>query len=245
MNESLSVYLNLDMGNESRNEELIERIDELLLTAGLKYSGIRNIYVPVDRQTRDQAVFRAEKLLRTTDWLKDILACTLIGTWTNACPLEKIQTDAMSEPSPEKLRYYEQYFEKTHELPHAIVVDENRQRRDGYVSYLLAKKCGVSAEVCEMVSGQPLRKIVKGRHVKFSDGKWRRTNDKQYTWIYTLKAPVVPGDILLVDTNVGTAFISVDRIDYIAGYEFCSMHKTVRRHMNAHMEEGEGTGHEK
>ena len=113
MNESLSVYLNLDMGNESRNEELIERIDELLLTAGLKYSGIRNIYVPVDRQTRDQAVFRAEKLLRTTDWLKDILACTLIGTWTNACPLEKIQTDAMSEPSPEKLRYYEQYFEKT------------------------------------------------------------------------------------------------------------------------------------
>ena len=49
MNESLSVYLNLDMGNESRNEELIERIDELLLTAGLKYSGIRNIYVPVDR----------------------------------------------------------------------------------------------------------------------------------------------------------------------------------------------------
>ena len=112
MNESLSVYLNLDMGNESRNEELIERIDELLLTAGLKYSGIRNIYVPVDRQTRDRAVFRAEKLLRTTDWLKDILACTLIGTWTNACPLEKIQTDAMSEPSPEKLRYYEQYFEE-------------------------------------------------------------------------------------------------------------------------------------
>ena len=107
MNESLSVYLNLDMGNESRNEELIERIDELLLTAGLKYSGIRNIYVPVDRQTRDQAVFRAEKLLRTTDWLKDILACTLIGTWTNACPLEKIQTDAMSEPSPEKLRFCE------------------------------------------------------------------------------------------------------------------------------------------
>ena len=245
MNESLSVYLNLDMGNESRNEELIERIDELLLTAGLKYSGIRNIYVPVDRQTRDQAVFRAEKLLRTTDWLKDILACTLIGTWTNACPLEKIQTDAMSEPSPEKLRYYEQYFEKTHELPHAIVVDENRQLRDGYVSYLLAKKYGVSAEVCEMVSGQPLRKIVKGVHVEFSDGKWRKKSDKRYIWIYPLKEPVVPGDILLANTKAGADFICVHRIEYTAGQEFCSKYKKIRKHMNAHMEEKEGKDHEK
>ena len=122
-----------------------------------------------------------EKLLRATDWLKDILACTLAGTWTNACPLEEIQTDAMSEPSPEKLRYYEQYFEKTHELPHAIAVDENRQLRDGYVLYLLAKKYGVSAEVCETLS-----------------------------------------------------------LDL-----FCSRHKTIRKHRKAHMEEGEGTGHEK
>ena len=31
------------------SEEVIKRTDGLLLTAGLKYSGIRNIYVPVDR----------------------------------------------------------------------------------------------------------------------------------------------------------------------------------------------------
>ena len=58
MNESLSVYLNLDMENESRNEKVIGRIDELLLTVGMKYSGIMNIYVPMDRQRRDQTVFR-------------------------------------------------------------------------------------------------------------------------------------------------------------------------------------------
>ena len=53
MNDSLSVYLNLDMENRSRNEEVIRKIDKLLLTVGLKYSGIMNIYVPVDRQKRD------------------------------------------------------------------------------------------------------------------------------------------------------------------------------------------------
>lgn len=32
MNDSLSVYLNLDMENRSRNEEVIRKIDKLLLT---------------------------------------------------------------------------------------------------------------------------------------------------------------------------------------------------------------------
>ena len=152
MNDSLSVYLNLDMENRSRNEEVIRKIDKLLLTVGMKYSGIMNIYVPVDRQKRDQAVFQAEELLRATDWLKDILAYTMVGTLTNACPVEEILTDRMSNPSPEKLWYYEQYYQKTGQLPHAIVVDENRQLRDGYISWLLAKKYDVQADVYEMVS---------------------------------------------------------------------------------------------
>ena len=104
MNDSLSVYLNLDMENRSRNEEVIRKIDKLLLTVGMKYSGIMNIYVPVDRKKRDQIVFQAEELLRATDWLKDILAYTMVGTLTNACPVEEILTDRMSNPSPEKLR---------------------------------------------------------------------------------------------------------------------------------------------
>ena len=109
MNETLYVFLNLDMEKQRENEALISRIDELLLTVGVEYSGFFNMYVPVNRQERDRAVFRAVKLLRSTEWLKDIFAYTLVGTLTNACPVEEIRTDAMSNPSPEKLWYYEQY----------------------------------------------------------------------------------------------------------------------------------------
>ena len=179
--------------------------------------------------------------MRNTDWLKDILSHILIGTITNACPIEEIQTDMMSNPSSEKWGYYEQYYQKTKQLPHAIVVDENKQLRDGYVSYLLAKKYGVQAEVCGMVSGQPLRKIVKGRHVVLSNGKWKKKSNKRYIWIYTLKNPVVPGDILLVNTKKGRAYICVDRIEYAAGQGFCSRYNTVKKHMNMRMEEGEYT----
>ena len=239
MNECLTVYLKLDMEKSAENEALIERIDELLLTVGMKYSGVMNMYIPVDRQKRDQAVFCAEELLRNTDWLRDILAYTEIGQMTNSCPIEAIQTDMMSDPSREKLWYYEQYYQKKHQLPHAIVVDENKQLRDGYISYLLAKKYNVSADVCEMVSGQPLRKIVIGTHVKFSEGNWRKKGKKRYVWIYALKEPVIPGDILLVKTKRGTDFICVESINYAAGEEFCSRYKKVEKHLHVHMDEGD------
>ena len=128
----------------------------------------------------------------------------------------------MLDSSPEKPWYYEKYYQKKHQLPHAIVVDENKQLRDGYISYLLAKKYNVRADVCEMISGQPMRKIVKGIHVKFSDGNWRKKGNKRYVWIYTLKEPVIPGDILLVKTKRGTDFICVESINYVAGDGFCS-----------------------
>ena len=35
MNEALAVYLNLDMENIEKNEEIIRKIDELLLTVGM------------------------------------------------------------------------------------------------------------------------------------------------------------------------------------------------------------------
>lgn len=243
MNETLEVYLNLDLENEDTNEELIRRIDELLLSAGMKYSGIANMYLPADWKNRDTAVFCAEKLLKNAEWLKDILSHIAVGTLTNACSIAEIRTDMMSNPSQEKIWYYEQYYQKTKKLHHAIVVDEDRQLRDGYISYLLAKKYHVHADICEMVSGQPLRKVVIGSHVKFSDGKWRKTSRKRYIWSYTLKAPVVPGDILMVNTKNGKAFICVDKIDYAAG-KFCSKYRKVRKHLNIHMEE-EKTNYEK
>lgn len=137
----------------------------------------------------------------------------------------------------------EQYYQKIKKLPHAIVVDEDRQLRDGYISYLLAKKYNVHADICVMVSGQPLRKIVRGMHVKFSDGKWRKKSGKRYIWTYTLKSPVVPGDILMVNTKTGKDFICADKIEYATG-KFCSKYKKVRKHLHIRMEE-ENTNYEK
>ena len=56
MNDALSVYLNLNVEKKMENEMLIRRIDKLLLTVGMKYSGIMNMYIPVDVKKRDQAV---------------------------------------------------------------------------------------------------------------------------------------------------------------------------------------------
>ena len=130
-----------------------------------KHSGIANMYLPVERKNRDTAVFCGQKLLKNADWLKGILSYISVGTLTNVCSIEEILTDMMSNPSQEKIWYYEQYYQKTKRLPHAIVVDEDRQLRDGYISYLLAKKYNVHADVCEMVSGQPLRKTVSYTHL--------------------------------------------------------------------------------
>lgn len=82
-------------------------------------------------------------------------------------------------------------------------------------------------------------------HVEFSGGKWRKKSDKRYIWIYSLREPVVPGDILMANTKTGADFICVHRIEYTAGREFCSKYAKIRQHMNTNMEEGESTHHEK
>lgn len=236
MNEGLSVYLNLDVEKLYENEELIERIDELLLTVGMKYSGFQNMYLPAERENRDHAVYAACKLLRQTEWLKGILAYTMIANLTNACPLRDILTDHMKEPSPEKMKYYETYYLSSGRLAHSIIVDENRQLRDGYTSYLLAVKYDLRPDISEALSGQPLRKIVTGRHVEFTDEKWKIKDSKYYRWAYTIDDSVVPGDILQVSTRNGLSFIRTDKIDYATGKEFCREHRSVKRHIGMALE---------
>ena len=46
----------------------------------------------------------------------------------------------------------------------------------------------------------------------------------------SLKAPIVPGDILLANTKSGGDLICADSIDYIAGQEFCAKYKKIRKH---------------
>ena len=125
------------------------------------------MYIPVHTEERDRAVFLAVQLLRETEWLKDILAAIPIASLKDVCPLDSILTENMTEPDKEKMRYYEEYYNASHKLPHAIIIDETKQLRDGYISYLLARKYKLKPDLYEAFSNQPLKKLVIGTHVKF------------------------------------------------------------------------------
>lgn len=214
-----------------RLDELISKIDKLLLDCGIKYSGIMNLYTPTEAADRDHAVFAACEALNNAAWLKDRLANISIMNRTDVCPLEQIRLDDMTEPSPGKLKYYEAYYRKSRKLAHGIVVDEERKLRDGYTSYLIARKYGIRPDIYEAFAARPLRKVVRGRHVLPENGTWKIKGSKRYSWTYSLKKAVVPGDILKVQTKKGQMYICVDRIEYVTGEEFCAEHSSVMKHM--------------
>lgn len=241
MNEGMTIVLNLDEKDSDENEALLQRIDEFLLHLGIEYTGFRNVYRPINRSDRDSALFTACHALEKVDWLKDRLVSVGVMNQTNVCPMEKIQLDYMKKPSPKKLNYYEAYCQSSHKLAHGIVVDEYGQLRDGYTSYILAKKYGISADICEAFAGQPLKKIVRGRHVLWDEGKWKVKNNHYYTWNYTLKHPVVPGDILRAKAKRGQPLICVDQIAYVTGKEFCKEHKNIVKHMKMRLLSSDGT----
>lgn len=231
MNDGLTIFLNIDEREIKENEALIKRIDELLLAFGMEYTGLRNIYRPIEEKDRDHAIFAACQALNDAVWLKDKLVGTLVMNRASVCSIEQIRTQHMEEPSVAKLTYYENFYQKHYTLAHGIIVDECGQMRDGYTSYIIARKYGIRPDVYEAYAGRPLRKVVKGQHV-FRDGDiWKPKNNKIYIWNYTLKSPVVPGDILKVQTRKGQAFICVRQIDYITGEEFCKKHRNVLKHM--------------
>ena len=231
MNEAMAVFLNLDERKSEENEDLIRRIDGLLLNVGIEYTGALNMYRPSEQADRDGAVFAACRALKETDWLKEALAYTSVMNRTDVCPIEKIQPDSMTKPSAAKLKYYEDYYQASGSLAHGIVVDENGMLRDGYFSYILARKYGLRPDIYEAFAKQPLVKVVRGRHVRRDEDTWKIKSNKCYSWNYTLRAPVVPGDILKAHTKKGHAFICVDRIDYVTGKEFCEEHRKIGKHM--------------
>ena len=66
-------------------------------------------------------------------------------------------------------------------------------------------------------SAIPHAKIVAGRHVNVSESDITIRGPQYFKWIYNKKEPVVPGDILKVDTRKGDAYMVVEAIRYIAG----------------------------
>lgn len=242
MNETLFIYLKQDNPYSEEAEKQIDKMDELLLTVGLKYSGIRNMYIPVDRKKRDDITFDAIRILKKCDWLKGIFDYVAVGNEYYNGDLDKIDCSLMSEPNVDKMSYYDAYYQKHKRLPHAILLDENNRLIDGYISYLLAKKYQIkngiitNINIYHVEGTIPYKKVVAGRHVSGYRGEPEIKSQKIYQWIYDLKHPVVPGDILCVKTEKGKAYIVVDDIHYIAGCKYCSSYKKVQKHMNSTME---------
>lgn len=237
MNEAMAIFLKIDAKESEENRTLIKKIDALLLTHGVEYTRIRNLYKAIDYENREHVLFAAKRALMSESWLRDRLAAVSIVNRTNVCAMDEIKLDHMSEPSFRKMKYYEDYYHSSCSLAHGIVVDENRQLRDGYISYLIARKQGLIPDIYEAFANQPIRKIVRGRHVCLETGIWRIKNDVLYSWQYRLRKPVAPGDILKVETRKGDAFICAEQIDYTAGREFCREHFKVKGHMGTRLQE--------
>lgn len=235
MNEAMYIYLKIDKMDENELEEKITQMDKMLMNIGVKYSGIGNMYVSTNRRNRDNIIFEAYKELKKCEWLKEIFDHVSIGNEYYSGSLDKIDCSQMKPPLDYKIKYYEEYYKKTGKLPHKILIDENYQIIDGYISYLLARKYNIKYEigyeplVYFAESGVCHKKIVIGRHVVFNDEDIAVTGKRYYHWFYNKKTPVVPGDILLARTAKGKAYIVVDKIDYAMGSKECSLYKDVIR----------------
>lgn len=149
---------------------------------------------------------------------------------TSILNLDKINVSGMTAPKPERLKYYEDYYLAEGRFANAVIVDEHWNIRSGYMTYLLAKKYGVRPPIYEVRASKPLRKVVRGRYVRYPEWEQSSVSGRTETrssggskvWLYTLKEPVVPGDILRVETWRGASNIQVEAVEYIGEDESCA-----------------------
>lgn len=143
------------------------------------------------------------------------------------CSLWSIRIGGMAAPGPEKIRYYENYFLETRRFAHDIIVDENKNLREGYVTYLLALKYCVRPDIYEVAASQPVQKVVKCRSVRYRDRRWEAADSRTYVWAHNLGTSVAPGDILRVVSDKGPMYVQVEKVTYAAGAEACMKLKNV------------------
>ena len=214
-------------------------MDKLLLKNGWEYTGFRNMYRPVQGTENDETWHKAEMAVLEDEKLKKYKPYFVFGVMTSHCGLSEVVIKGMSPVTEEKLKAYEEYYDRKKTFAHGIVVDENNILRDGYATYLIAKEKNASPAIMCARSTQPIRKIVSGVHVRETeDGFEDKRDNRIYTWYYDLRDAVLPGDILCVRTKYGKSLIRVDKISYVAGEYSCrNLHKDVRRHTGERWEE--------
>lgn len=150
---------------------------------------------------------------------------------TSILNLDKINISGMSAPKPERLKYYEDYYLAEGRFATAVIVDECWNIRSGYMTYLLAKKYGVRPPIFEVRASIPLRKVVRGRYVRYPAWEWKAMDRRQESRLYTLKEPVVPGDILRVETRSGASNMRVEAVEYVADDESCAGMRKALKHL--------------
>ena len=228
MIDMLSLFLQFDQDDPDVVEDVencIKKIDNLLLDNGWEYSGCRNLYLPVKGTENDETWHKAMEAVSNEEEFKKYKPYFNLGSLTNSCGLDEVVIKGMSPVREDKLKKYEEYFDRKHEFAHGIVVDENNVLRDGYATYIIAKEKNASAAIMCARSTQPIRKIVRGMHVrKTKDGFEYKSDSRAYIWYYDLREAVVPGDILRVRTKYGKYLIRVCEINYVAGVYSCREH---------------------
>lgn len=147
---------------------------------------------------------------------------------TSILNLDKINVSGMTVPKREKLEYYEKYFLEEGCFANAVIVDEAWNLRTGYVSYLLARKYGVRPQIFEIRASSPIAKVVSGRYVRYTAWEWNAAGSKRNSWVYSLREPVVPGDILRVEAGRGTAYMLVEKVEHAAAADCTGMRKALR-----------------
>lgn len=247
MHDMIFVYLDYNLDDEEERlcvEEDIKYIDTLIEKQGWKYSGVANIYIPMERDTREETITGVLEAIVSDERLRKYSPKVISGMQTNSCSLKEIDIQHMTEPSTVKYNRYEKYYLENRELVHGIIVDKKRKIRDGYIAYLLSEKYGCNVDVMEVPKESPIAKLVIGHHVEYDTEQktYVMKTDKRYAWIYTIHEAVVPGDILLVRTSKGDAYMQVDKITNIAGKKTIKRYKKVKRNITVENEKnGIGT----
>lgn len=232
MNDMINVFFDYDADSWQERLEIekeIQYLDTLVEKHGWKYSGVANAYIPIVRETREETVGKVIEAIMFDERLKKLFPKIMNATLTNACNLEEIELQHMKKPRDVKYSRYERYYLENRELTHGIIVDEYKKIRDGYISYLLAKKYGCKVDIIEVPKQSAISKLVIGHHVEYSkeQNTYIAKTGRRYAWIYNLKEGVVLGDILLVQTSKGHAYMQVEKITNIAGKDRVGEHKMV------------------
>lgn len=213
-----------------------KKLTDILKQCGMKYFTEHSVYIPEDSDRRDDIMYDAQELLSQCELIRQTGINVLIINNAVDISLSDIDCSGMTEPRPEKYKYYEDYYKETGCVPHDILIDENNRIVDGYISLLLTNKYRKNMSswqkpyIHRVNSSVPHKKIVIGHHVNVSESDVSIRGPQYFKWIYNRKEPVVLGDILKVDTKKGDAYMVVEQIKYIAGAKHCARYKKVIEH---------------